>query len=162
MHLNVFLLYVDLILGSKTKTQPSTKVNVNVQFINRLSNVVCESWWANADSATSYNESLRLVRFPFFFFCRFRVDICWLWQRWALLGRAAIGDDGLLMSLTRILTDELPLRLYRFRLSVSIRYERGPTFATHEPLSYGALGFTGWRRTVSPIWSSGNGLALLS
>ena len=54
------------------------------------------------------------------------------------------------------------LRLYRFPLSVSIRYERGPTFATHEPLSHGALGFTGWRRTGSPIWSSGNGLALLS
>ena len=43
MHLNVFLLYVDLILGSKTKTQQRTKVNVKVQFINRLLNVVCES-----------------------------------------------------------------------------------------------------------------------
>ena len=43
------------------------------------------------------------------------------------------------------------LRLYRFPLSVPIRYERGPTFATQEPLSHGDLGFTGRRRTGSPI-----------
>ena len=41
MHLNVFLLFVDLILESKTKTQQKTKVNVKVQLINRLLNVVC-------------------------------------------------------------------------------------------------------------------------
>ena len=67
MHLNVFLLNVDKILEVKTKTQQTTKVNVKVQLINRLFNVVCESQWANAESATSCNESLRLLRFPFFF-----------------------------------------------------------------------------------------------
>ena len=67
MHLNVFLLYVDQILEVKTKTQQMTKVNVKVQLINRLFNVVCESQWANAESATSCIESLRLLRFPFFF-----------------------------------------------------------------------------------------------
>ena len=161
MHLNVFLLYVDLILGSKSKTQQRTKVNVNVQFINRLSNVVCESWWANADSATSCNESLRLLRFPFFFRCRFRVDICWLWQRLCLVELLSVmmGCWCPWLGSWRM---HFRLRLYRFPFSVSIRYERGPTFATHEPLSHGALGFTGWRRTGSPIWSSGNGLALLS
>ena len=41
MHLNVFLLFVDLILESNTKTQQKTKVNVKVQLINRLLNVVC-------------------------------------------------------------------------------------------------------------------------
>ena len=41
MHLNVFLLFVDLILEIKTKTQQKTKVNVKVQLINRLLNVVC-------------------------------------------------------------------------------------------------------------------------
>ena len=62
-----------------------------VQFIIRLLSVlVCESWWANADSVTTCNKSLSLLRFPFFFHRRLRVDIYWLWEWWAL------------MSLTRI------------------------------------------------------------
>ena len=74
-----------------------------VLFIIRLLSVlVCESWWANADSVTTCNKSLSLLRFPFFFHRRLRVDIYWLWEWWALIGGAAIGDDGLLMSLTRI------------------------------------------------------------
>ena len=62
--LKCLLLNVDQIL--EVKTQQTTKVNVKVQLINRLFNVVCESQWANAESATC-NESLRLLQFPFFF-----------------------------------------------------------------------------------------------
>ena len=65
--LKCLLLNVDQILEVKTKTQQTTKVNVKAQLKNRVFNVVCESQWANAESATSCNESLRLLRFPFFF-----------------------------------------------------------------------------------------------
>ena len=56
----------------------------------------------------------------------------------------------------------LRFRQYRFPLSVSITKERGPSFATHEHFSQGALGLTGRSLTGSPTWSLGNGFACFS
>ena len=55
-------------------------------------------------------------------------------------------------------------RLYKFSFSVSIRKERGPTFATQDPFSQGALGLVDWSlvQTGSSIRSIGNDVACLS
>ena len=155
MYLYVFLLYVDQNLGSKTKTQQTTKVNVKVQFINRLLNVVCESWWANADSATSCNESLRLLRFPFIFRCMFR------WTS-AGFGKGELCPVELLSVMMGCWCPWLGswrmhyrLRLYRFPLC----FDQVRTWADlcHTRAFVWVL-----VRTRPPIWNSCNGLALLS
>ena len=89
------------------KTQQTTKVNLNVQFINRAFNVVCESWWGKCPLCHFLQWEYEAAVISFSLCWKFRVDICWFYQRWALNGGTAIGEDELLISLIRILVDEL-------------------------------------------------------